>query len=191
MKNSIVLSCVLIAALLCLAPDVQAGEIDAITVVDRVIDGDTFDTTSEGRVRLADIDTPELGEPGYNAAKALLIGLIDDQTVHLDIDDVYGTDPYDRLVCVVYVRHNSTHYMNVNQALLIEGVVVVQNYDNEFGPYSWTLYTHEAAIPEYPAFTVLPLFMIVGWLVVLLWRKDRSLLGPMSQGILLVEYQVD
>jgi endonuclease YncB( thermonuclease family) len=41
---------------------VLAVEIDAITVVSRVIDGDTFDTTSEGRIRLADVNAPENGE---------------------------------------------------------------------------------------------------------------------------------
>lgn len=51
----------ILLALLCAA---GAWEIDATDTIDRVIDGDTFDTTSEVRVRLADIDTAEGGEPG-------------------------------------------------------------------------------------------------------------------------------
>lgn len=137
-----------------------SGEIDAISVVSRVIDGDTFDTTSERRIRMADIDAPEYGEYGYYDAEQSLEDMLAGETVYLDIDDIYGTDPYDRLVCVVYVRHNSTHYRNVNKALLVEGVVVIDNYYNEFNPYSWTLYVHEDAIPEFSSLLFLPLFMI-------------------------------
>ena len=37
----------------------------------------------------------------------------------IDIDDIYGTDPYGRWVGVVYVRYNSTHCLNVNYALYL------------------------------------------------------------------------
>jgi len=115
-------------------------EIDATTVVSKVIDGDTFDTTSEDRIRLADVDTPEKGESGYYEAKNFLTSLVYNKQVCLDIDDVYETDKYGRLVCVVYVRHNSTHFKNVNKALLVEDYAVIWNFNNEFDPYTWTLY---------------------------------------------------
>ena len=150
----------------------SSGEIDVITVVSRVIDGDTFDTTSEGRIRLADVDAPEYGESGYYDAKQCLEDLIDGKTVYLDIDDIYETDPYDRLVCVVYVRHSSTHYTNVNKALLVEGVAVIDNYYNEFNPYSWTLYVHEDEIPEFPSLLILPLFMIATLVAVIIYEKN-------------------
>ena len=35
------------------------GEFDATTVVSSVTDGDTFDTTTEGIIRLADINAPD------------------------------------------------------------------------------------------------------------------------------------
>ena len=139
---------------------VVAGEIDATTVVDWVIDGDTFDTTSGYRVRLADIDAPEYGESGYYDAKDALISLVYGKKVYLDIDDIYETDKYGRLVCVVYVKSSSTYYKNVNKALLVEGVAVIKNYRNEFNPSTWTLYVHKDVIPEFPSFLVLPLFMI-------------------------------
>lgn len=116
------------------------GEIDATTVVSQVIDGDTFDTTSEGRIRLADVDAPETGESGYYDAKSFLIGLVNEKTVYLDIDDVYRTDKYDRLVCVVYVNYNSTHFKNVNKALLVVGYAIIKDYSNEFSPHGWSLY---------------------------------------------------
>jgi len=128
-----------------------AWEVDATTTADRVIDGDTFDTTTEGRIRLADVDAPERGESGYYTAENLLDEFVSDKTVYLDIDDIYRTGPYGRLICVVYVNHNSTHLMNVNKALLLEGAVAIDNYDNEFNPYTWTLYVQRLLEPQNPS----------------------------------------
>ena len=125
-------------------------ENDMTTTVSWVIDGDTFDTTSGNRIRLADIDAPEEEESGYDDAKSFLIDLVYNKTVHLDIDDVYGTDKWDRLVCVVYVSYNSTHYENVNKALLVNGFAVIDNYDNEFSPYEWRLYCPKEGEPFDP-----------------------------------------
>jgi len=72
--------------------------------------------------------------------------------VYLDIDDIYQTDLYGRLVCVVYARYNSTHYINVNKALLVANVAVIGDYHNEFSPYSWSLYVSKNAVPEYPCY---------------------------------------
>ncbi len=116
------------------------AEIDTTAIVAWVIDGDTFDTTSGDRVRLADIDAPERTESGYYDAKDFLVSLVDKKTVYLDIDDVYQTDKYGRLVCVVYVEYNSTHVENVNKALLVEGYTTIWDFDNEFDPDTWNLY---------------------------------------------------
>ena len=166
MKREIFCFLVLVVLLPCCVLVVLAVEIDAITVVSRVIDGDTFDTTSEGRIRLADVNAPENGESGYYEAKQCLEDLIDGKTVVLDIDDIYQNDSYGRLVCVVYVKHNTTHYINVNKALLVEGVAVIDDYDNEFDPYTWTLYVHENTIPEFTSLLVLPLFIIVAIFII-------------------------
>jgi len=177
---------ILILLVPCFVPVVLAGEIDATTVVDWVIDGDTFDTTSGDRVRLADIDAPESGELGYYDAKNFLISLVYDKTVHLDIDDIYETDKYGRLVCVVYVKHNSTHYKNVNKALLVEGYAVIWNFNNEFNPSTWTLYCPKEEHPE----LFLPtsqLYMIASVIVVIaaitgfvLYGKRRVSAKPSS-----------
>ena len=116
-------------------PVVQSScsvEIDKTAVVSRVIDGDTFDTASGDRVRLADVDAPEKGESGYYDARDFLISLVYNKRVYLDIDDIYGTDKYGRVVCVVYVEYNSTHFKNVNKALLVGGYAVIKNFHNEF-----------------------------------------------------------
>ena len=62
--------------------------------------------------------------------------------MYLDIDDVYGTDPYDRTVGVAYVRYNSTHLLNVNKDLLVQGYATIWNFDNEFNPYEWDLFVY-------------------------------------------------
>ena len=154
-----------------LSRPVFGAEVDATTAVSGVIDGDTFDTTTQGRIRLADIDAPEYYEPGYSAAKQCLEELIDGKTVYLDIDDVHQTDPYDRYVCVVYVEYSTTQFKNVNKALLVEGVAVIDDYSNEFNPYSWTLYVSEDEIPEFPSPITFLLFLLASLIAVLLYRR--------------------
>jgi len=152
MAKRIFLLPILVALILCFSPAVQSsysGEIDMTTVVSWVIDGDTFDVTSGDRIRLADVDTPEYYEEGYDEARDFLISLAQCKTVYLDIDDIHRTDIYGRLVCVVYVDYNSTHLMNVNKALLEEGFAVVTDYDNEFSPDTWSLYCSIEMIPEF------------------------------------------
>jgi micrococcal nuclease len=174
MKRKIFPFLTLILLVPCFVPVVLAGEIDATTVVDWVIDGDTFDTTSGDRVRLADIDAPEYGEPGYYDAKNFLISLVYGKTVYLDIDDIYETDKYGRLVCVVYVKSSSTHYKNVNKALLVEGVAVIKNYHNEFDPYTWTLYVDNDSIPEFPSFLILSLFIVATLLATIVYQTKHT-----------------
>ena len=119
-------------------------EVDAHGNVYYIVDGDTYDQngiSGEGnRVRLADIDCPETYESGYQEAKDHLRDLIYNLNVYLDIDDIYGTDYYGRWVGIVYVRHNSTHVLNVNYEMYISGNAVIDDYYNEFNPYNWKMY---------------------------------------------------
>ena len=150
----------------------SSGEIDETTVVSWVIDGDTFNTTSGERIRLADINAPEQGESGYYEARDFLISSVYDKQVYLDIDDISRTDPYGRLVCVVYVDYNSTYVKNVNKALLVEGVAVTWNFtNNEFNPYTWTLYVPKIVIPEFPSMVILAILLPIITLVVILLKK--------------------
>jgi hypothetical protein len=112
-------------------------KINLITNVTEVIDGDTFDIL-EKRIRLADMDTPEYNNIGYEEAKDFLKTLIEKKLVYLDIDD-YGSTTYGRIVCVVYFRFNSTHLLNVNKELLNMGYAEIWDHtNNEFNPYVWT-----------------------------------------------------
>ena len=123
-------------------PPTSEIEIDAMGTVYYIYDGDTYNQTGldNNCIRLADIDCNESSEPGYQEAKDYLTNLIYGKFVFLDINDIYGTDPFGRWVGLVYVRHNSTHCLNVNKAMLDSGYAVLDNYDNEFNPYLWKLY---------------------------------------------------
>lgn len=91
-----------------------------------------FETTSQGTVRLADVDAPEYSEMGYQDATDHLTALIYGQRAYLDIDDLYRIGGYGRLICVVYLQYNSTHYLNVNKALQVEGHAKLHDYNREF-----------------------------------------------------------
>lgn len=79
--------------------------------VTNVIDGDTFETSSgHSRVRLANVDTPERGQPGFEAATNALAHLVLNKNVAIQVGahDVYG-----RRVADVWV--GNTHVNTVMQ----------------------------------------------------------------------------
>jgi hypothetical protein len=152
MKQSLILSGLILLFLISSFIVVVNGAIDERSgVVSWITDGDTFDINYV-TYRMADIDAPEYDEDydDYQASKYYLLDLIYNKTVYLDIDDKYTYDNYgngDRFVCVVYVSYNSTHYLNVNQKMVVENHALKKNYDNEFDPYSWTLYVPNSINP--------------------------------------------
>ena len=91
-----------------------AGGIERIVDSRRVqvVDGDTFRYGAE-RVRLRGIDTPELNEPGGQAARLRLEELFRMGPVHIV---PHGRDVYDRLVADVVVEGH-----NVAEMLTKEG----------------------------------------------------------------------
>jgi micrococcal nuclease len=127
---------------------VRCAEIDMTSYVSSVHDGDTFTLNTGDKVRLADLNAPELGQTGSYEARDYLDSLVYHQTVYLDVDDLYRTDSFGRLVCVVYVDYNSTHYLNVNKALIDGGYAEARNYDNEFNFNSFVLYLPKAGATE-------------------------------------------
>ena len=137
-----------------------SGEVDKTSIVTSIIDGDTFDIATGERIRLADVDCPEYYESGYSEASDYLSSLIYGKTVYLDIDDVYTYDysgTGSRLVCVTYADYNSTHLLNVNKALLDGAHAVISNFDNEFNPYLWTLYSLNPITEPTPTPTPTPI----------------------------------
>lgn len=75
--------------------------------VTKVIDGDTFITASrKNPVRLANVDTPEKRQPGYQKAKQALADLIQDEMVSVDTK---ARDTYGRSVANVKVKGRSVN----------------------------------------------------------------------------------
>ena len=106
-------------------------------IVTTVIDGDTIDVEEVGRIRFADINTPEIDTEEGKAAKEYVKGLCEGKKVYRDIDDLHIIDKYGRIVAVVYISYNETHRVNLNQLLLKEGYAEAKDYPNEFNPDVW------------------------------------------------------
>ncbi len=143
-----------------------SGEIDATTVVVQVIAGDSFETKTQGLIKLADID-PTCADidnsTGYVSAVTLLASLVENKTVYLDIDDRYITDQSgtgNKTVAVVYIEYNSTHYRNVNYTMLNQKLLAVNDQDNDFNPNTWTRFVKKHDIPEFPTGTLITIFSI-------------------------------
>jgi Micrococcal nuclease (thermonuclease) homologs len=106
-------------------------------IVSRVIDGDTIEVEGIGRIRLADINTSEIGTEEGKEAKEYVKGLCYQKKVYLDVDNLYITGKYGRIIAVVYIPYNETRYVNLNQLLLKEGYAEARDYPNEFNPDDW------------------------------------------------------
>jgi len=63
-------------------------------------------------------------------------GLCYQKKVYLDVDDLYITGNYGRIIAVVYVPYNKG-YVNLNQLLLKKSYAEVSDYPNEFNPDDW------------------------------------------------------
>ena len=75
--------------------------------VTKIIDGDTFMTDKrKNPVRLADVDTPEKRQPGYQDAKQELKNLIAGQEVSID---TVARDKYGRSVANVKLGSKSVN----------------------------------------------------------------------------------
>ncbi len=151
-----------------------AWEIDKTASVTRVIDGDSFYIIGD-EVRLADVSAPELDEPGGSAATSALYGLINGKTVYLDTDQKSGRGPSGRLIAVVYVKTSSTQYINVNKALLNQGVVSRTDYaNNEFSPSTWTLYVNISSSEDQGSRLGISLFIGIGILVLIFLVRSKK-----------------
>jgi len=65
---------------------------------------------------------------------------MDGKEVILDIDDLYIYDRYGRVVAVIYLQVEESELMNVNKWLVVNGYAEITDYNNEFNPFTWTLY---------------------------------------------------
>jgi micrococcal nuclease len=116
----------------------SANPKEASGVVSKVADGDTVDVDGVGRVRLADIDCPELDAPGGPEAKDFTTSHLLNKTVYLDIDGLQRSDPYGRLVAVLYLKKPDGSFVNFNRMLVEAGQACIWDHkENEFSPADW------------------------------------------------------
>jgi endonuclease YncB( thermonuclease family) len=126
---------------------------EAYGIVTNVVDGDTFDVTMEKarekvayrveRVRLADVDSPEMDSEKGPAARDFTYAVLMNKRVFLDIDDLSktGRDSYGRLICVAYLSGfygQPIAAPNFNRLLVDSGFASLDNFtNNEFDPDNW------------------------------------------------------
>ena len=136
--TKVTISLIILAALI---PLVAAQSISTYRTgtVATVIDGSSFQISSQETIRLAAIDTPASGQVGYIESKNYLAALIQGKTVYLDTGTVATTDQQSRLLCTVYIDFNSTHFENINMAMIQNGYAAPNStVGNGFDPGTWT-----------------------------------------------------
>lgn len=154
MGTNIAKSILVLCLLVFLLPNSAfASPNEASGVVTNVVDGDTFDiriedtdpriTQSIERIRLADVDSPEMSTSEGPLAKLFATTTLLNNKVWLDIDDrsADGRGPYGRLICVVYLTESDGLPMIspcFNRMLVDFGYADVDDYyTNEFNPDMW------------------------------------------------------
>jgi hypothetical protein len=164
-------------------PNVQCSvEIDASVKVKSIIDGVSFLSNSGTVFRLADVEsrcTDWDNSTGFITSKGFLSSIILGKIVYLDIDSKYSPDQVessDNIVCVAYVDYNSTHYLNVNRAIVEHGLLLIDNSENDFNPDFWTRYIDKNAVPEFQSLIILSIFFssLVVFFVYRIFLKDLN-----------------
>jgi len=146
------LLCLLFCSYLIPAASLAAQD-EAYGIVTNVVDGDTFDiaiekgdarTTSDvERVRIADVNSPEMDTAQGPLARDFTFAVLMNKRVYLDIDDQSsdGRDTYGRLIAVVYLTGfygQPLSSPNFNRLLVDSGHAELNNFtNNEFVPSNW------------------------------------------------------
>lgn len=152
MSTRIVLVALVLSLILVELPlAVKAAPDEAYGTVINVVDGNTFDlavekadsriVSSVERVRLADVNSPDLSTPDGLLARDFAAAVLLNRRVYLDIDDISVRDTYGRLICVVYLVGLYGQPIVVpcfNRMLVDSGYARIENTTNdEFNPSRW------------------------------------------------------
>lgn len=162
-------------------------EYEIIAQPSHIRDGDTFEIPNYPAIRLADVSCPETNEYGGSEATQALTALILSKTVYIDVDDVYRTGPYGRLICLVYVDWNATHYLNVNTAMVLLNKAIITDYDNEWNPYTWTPYITKTTTKDlarflgYSAVASFLIALIINWVLSQIWNQLVSFTNSVKE----------
>ena len=103
--------------------------------ITKIVDGDTIYTTNH-KIRLSLVDTPEVGESGYTQASSFTaMSCPVGSMVTIDQDDLQPYDVYDRMLGKVYCEPGV-----INEMLLRNGHAVISTQycsTSEFSSESW------------------------------------------------------
>lgn len=107
--------------------------------VTRIVDGDTIDVDGNLRIRLALVNTPERGEPGYAEATAFTgrvcpVGA----TAAYDTDDGQRGGSYGRVIAKVWCA--GAPDVSLNELLVMNGLAEIDSrfcLNSEFGSEQW------------------------------------------------------
>jgi hypothetical protein len=153
----IVTASIIVLAVLSSLAAAESISTNSPEVVFAVIDGSSFQLVSGGTIKLAAVDTPNSGQPGYLESKNYLTTLIQGKTVYLDTGLTATTDQQSRLLCIVYIDYNSTCYENVNMAMIQNGYAVPNSTSNNgFDPGTWTWFVLKQAPTSTPSEILTP-----------------------------------
>jgi endonuclease YncB( thermonuclease family) len=150
---------IIIAIIAVMIPLVTAESIptDKTGTVSAVIDGSSFQLSSSETIKLAAIDTPNSGQPGYVESKNYLTTLIQGKPIYLDTGAATTTDQQGRLLCVVYLDYNSTHYENINMAMIQNGYAAPNSQNTSgFDVATWTWFVSKQTPSSSPSATIAP-----------------------------------
>jgi len=115
-------------------------------LVTHVVDGDTVDLANGETVRLVGIDTPEVGQCGYERAKVALVRLVEGKRVRLVRSDEHR-DVYGRLLRYVDIGEVDTGLR------LIRSGLAIARYDSRDGygrhPRETTYVAADRANPDF------------------------------------------
>ena len=159
--------------------------------IDRVVDGDTiwmdfvesykddFRGFLEGsyKIRFADVNAPEISTVEGVESREALLSLISKygNFACINVDDKYVFDRYDRIVALVYLPFNNTHFINVNRYMVDNGYAIYVDYPNEFSPDKMPLYIKRMGGSTSLFNDYLPLILLL--IIVLLFIVKRSKIG--------------
>lgn len=114
-----------------------------IANVTKIIDGDTIDIEGGERIRLAIINTPERGQPGYDEAKQYTTDHCLGKNALIDLDDAQERT-FGRLVAIVYCDVPDQVYF-INLGLLQNGLAVVMTHFCKFSEFKDGILCHNVS----------------------------------------------
>lgn len=141
-----------------LASNTQAAVItyDKTGTVTSVISGNTFTINTGETIKLAEITVPASGEAGFETSRSYLASMIEGKIVYLDVDSRIINDG-DKFLCIAYIDFNTTHYENINKAMIeARYAAPTTTQTTEFNPSTWTWFIAKQTATPTPTSTAAP-----------------------------------